>query len=24
VDLDTEKFYNLFVDLLGGPTPPKN
>jgi inosine-uridine nucleoside N-ribohydrolase len=24
VDLDTEKFYNLFVQLLGGPTPPKN
>jgi inosine-uridine nucleoside N-ribohydrolase len=24
VDLDTEKFYKLFVDLLGGPTPPKN
>src|SRR6266852_1292473 len=24
VDLDTEKFYNLFVQLLGGPTPPRN
>jgi len=24
VDLDTEKFYDLFVKLLGGPTPPKN
>src|SRR5882724_5048993 len=24
VDLDTEKFYKLFVDLLGGPTPTKN
>ena len=23
VDLDTEKFYKLFVDLLGGPTPPR-
>lgn len=24
VDLDTEKFYKTVVDLLGGPTPPKN
>jgi inosine-uridine nucleoside N-ribohydrolase len=24
VDLDTERFYKMFVDLLGGPTPPKN
>ena len=24
VDLDTEKFYKMVVDLLGGPTPPKN
>jgi purine nucleosidase len=24
VDLDTEKFYKLFVELLGGPTPAKN
>src|SRR6267154_2223335 len=23
VDLDTEKFYNLFVQLLGGPTQPR-
>jgi inosine-uridine nucleoside N-ribohydrolase len=22
VDLDTEKFYKLFVELLSGPTPP--
>ena len=24
VDLDTERFYKLFVDLLGGPTPKKD
>jgi len=23
-DLDTAKFYKLFVDLLSAPTPPKN
>jgi len=23
VDLDTQKFYKMFVDLLTGPTPPK-
>jgi purine nucleosidase len=23
-DLDLEKFYNLFVDLLSAQTPPKN
>jgi inosine-uridine nucleoside N-ribohydrolase len=23
VDLNTEKFYNMFVDLLSAPTPPK-
>jgi purine nucleosidase len=24
VDVDTERFYNMFVDLLSAPTPPKN
>ena len=24
VDLDTEKFYKMFVDLLTAPTPKKN
>ncbi|MBI3477506.1 MAG: nucleoside hydrolase [Acidobacteria bacterium] len=24
VDLDTEKFYTMFVDMLKAPTPPKN
>jgi hypothetical protein len=24
VDLDTDKFYKLFVDLLTAPTPEKN
>ncbi len=24
VDLDTEKFYKMFVDLLTGPTPQKH
>jgi hypothetical protein len=23
VDLNTEKFYKMFVDLLSAPTPPK-
>jgi len=23
VDLDTERFYKMFVDLLTAPTPPK-
>ena len=24
VDLDTEKFYTMFVNMLKAPTPPKN